>query len=185
MKNGVIIDTLTNVDIVEIIKCGCILLEVLEGFFCHNLESNHYTEVVTDMFEKRDLFKSQGNDLFQNLAKKIGISVYGGNIRKDLNEKYKCVTENWMKERFDDRVKEWFPLKKDNLIVKLDDDNGVDDYDKAKSKNTMLFHFGSFISSPSERLMNDVIQQKDGFYKIRIYYTDTDSLYIQKNYWSS
>ena len=70
MRNGIIIDTLTSTDIVEIIKYGGIILEVFEGFFCHNLEFNPYTEFVTDMFEKRDLLKSQGKDLLQNLAKK-------------------------------------------------------------------------------------------------------------------
>ena len=70
MRNGIIIDTLTSVDIVEIVKCGGIILEIFEGFFCHNLEYNPYTEFVTDMFKKRDMFKSQGKDLLQNLAKK-------------------------------------------------------------------------------------------------------------------
>ena len=92
MRNGIIIDTLTSIDIVEIIKYGGVILEVCEGFFCRNLEYNPYTEFVTDMFEKRDFFKSQGNDSLQNLAKKIGFSVYGGNIRKDINEEYKGVT---------------------------------------------------------------------------------------------
>ena len=92
MRNGIIIDTLMSVDIVEIVKCGGVILEVFEGFFCHNLEYNPYTEFFTDMFEKRDLFKSQGKDLLQNLAKKTGLSVYGGNIRKDINEEYKCIT---------------------------------------------------------------------------------------------
>ena len=164
MRNGIIIDTLTSVDIVEIVKCGGVILEVFEGFFCHNLEYNPYTEFVTDMFEKRDLFKSQGKDLLQNLAKKIGLSVYGGNIRKDINEEYKYVTENWMRENFDDRVRELFPLKNGNLIVKLEDDEGVDDYDKAKSINTMPSHFGSYILSHSKRLMNDVFREIDGFY---------------------
>ena len=114
-------------------------LEVLEGFFCYNLEYNPYTEFVKDMFEKkRDLIKSQEKDLIQNLAKKIGLSVYGGNIRKDINEEYKFVTENWMKENFDDRIKEWFPLKNGNFKVKLKDD---DDFDKVKSVNTMPSHF--------------------------------------------
>ena len=112
---GVIIDTLTSVDIVEIVKCGGVLLEVFEGFFCHSLEYDPFTEFATDMFEKRDLFKSQGNDLLQNLAKKIRLSVYVGNIRNDINEEYKCVTENWMREYFDDRGTEWFPLKKWNF----------------------------------------------------------------------
>ena len=137
------------------------------------------------MFEKRDMFKSQGKDLIQNLAKKIRLSVYGGNIRKDINEEYKCVTENWMKENFDDRIKEWFPLKNGNLIVKLQDDEGVDDFDKAKSVNTMPSHFGSYILSHSKRLMNDVFREIDGFYSNNIYYGDTDSGYIHKQHWST
>ena len=185
MRNGIIIDTLTSIDIVEIVKCGGVILEVFEGFFSHNLEFNPYTEFVTDMFQKRDMFKSQGKDLLQNLAKKIGLSVYGGNIRKDINEEYKCVTENWMRENFDDRVKEWFPLKNGNFIVKLEDDKGVDDYDKAKSINTMPSHFGSFILSHSKRLMNDVFREIDGFNSNNIYYGDTDSGYIHKKHWST
>ena len=185
MRNGIIIDTLTSVDIVEIVKYGGIILEVFEGFFCHNLEFNPHTELVTDMFQKRDMFKSQGKDLLQNLAKKIGLSVYGGNIRKDINDEYKCVTENWMRENFDAGVKEWFPLKNGNLIVKLEDDERVDDYDKAKSINTMPSHFGCYILSHSKRLMNNVIKQINGFFTNTIYYTDTDSLYIHKNHWST
>ena len=183
MRNGIVVDTLTSVDIVEIVKYGGIILEIYEGCFCHNLEFNPYTEFVTDMFEKKDLFKSQGKDLLQNLVRKIGLSVYGGNIRKDINEECKCVTENWMRENFDDRVKEWFPLKNGNLIVKLEDDEGVDDFDKAKSINTMPSLFGSYILSHSKRLMNVVFHEIDGFYNNIIYYTDTDSGYIHKKYW--
>ena len=84
MRNGIIIDTLTSVDIVEIVKCGGVILEVFEGFFCHNLEYNPYTEFVTDMFEKRDLFKSQGKDLLQNLAKKSGYQFTGVILEKIL-----------------------------------------------------------------------------------------------------
>ena len=90
------------------------------------------------------MFNSQGKYLLQNLAKKIGLSVYGGNIRKDLNEEYKCVTENWMRGNFDDRVKEWFALKSGSLIVKLDNEEAVNDYDKAKSMNSIPFHFGRY-----------------------------------------
>ena len=36
MRNGIIIDTLTSVDIVEIAKCGGVISEVFEGFFCPN-----------------------------------------------------------------------------------------------------------------------------------------------------
>ena len=184
LRNGVIIDTLTSVDTAGIVKYGGIVLEVFEGFFCHNLEYNNYTEFATDMFEKRDFFKSQVKNSLQILAKKIGLSVFSGKIRKNINEEYKSVTENWMRENFDFRVKEWFPLKNTNLKIKLEDDEGVDDYDKAKSTNTMPSHFGRYILSHSERSLSEVINQVVGFYNISIYYGDTDSMYIHKKYWS-
>ena len=137
------------------------------------------------MFEKRELFKSQGKDLLQNLAKKIGLSVYVGNIRKDIKKKCKCVTEIWMRENFDDRVGEWFPLKNSNLIVILEDDEGVDDCDKAISVNLTPSHLGSYTLSHRKRLMNEVINQIGGFYKISFYYGDSDSMYIHTKNWSN
>ena len=90
-----------------------------------------------------------------------------------------------MREISDDRVKEWFPLKNGNLIKKLEVDEGVDDYDKAKSINTMPSHFGTCILSHSKRLMNEVNNQTGVFYNNSIYYGDTDSMYIHNKYWSS
>ena len=86
MRNGIIIDTLTSVDIVEIVKCGGNVLEVFDEFFCHNLDYNPYTESVTVMFERRDLLKSQRIDLLEDLARKIGLSFYGVINRKVINE---------------------------------------------------------------------------------------------------
>ena len=40
IRNGIIIDASTSVDIVEIVTCGAVILEVFEGSFCHNLEYN-------------------------------------------------------------------------------------------------------------------------------------------------
>ena len=85
-----------------------------------------------------------------------------------------------MRENNVDRVKEWFPLKNGILFGKLEDDEGVDDFDKAKSINRKPFHFGSYNLSHGKRLLNDVIKQIDGLYNNSIYYIDTDSLYIHK-----
>ena len=52
MRNWLIIHTLTSAVIVDLGKCGGVTLEVLEGFFCHNLNYNPHTKIVTDMFEK-------------------------------------------------------------------------------------------------------------------------------------
>ena len=59
MRNSIIVDNLTSVELVEIVKNGGKFLEVFEVFFCHNLGYKPYTESFTDMFEKRDLFKSK------------------------------------------------------------------------------------------------------------------------------
>ena len=69
-----------------------------------------------------------------------------------------------MRENFDDRVKEWLPLKNGKLTVKIKDDEGVDDYDKMNLVYTMPWLSGSYILSHSKRLMNDVIKRIDGFY---------------------
>ena len=69
-------------------------------------------------------------------------------------------------------------LKNGNLIVKLDNDEGVDNNDEAKSVNTMPSLFGSYILSYSQGLENDVFKHIGGFHNISIYNTDTISLYI-------
>ena len=49
-----------------------------------------------------------------------------------------------MRDTLDDRVKERLPLKNGIIIVKLEVDGGVGDYDKAELVKTMPYHFGSF-----------------------------------------
>ena len=44
-------------------------------------------------------------------------------------------------------------------------------------------HLGAFILSNSKRIMNNFIREINRFYNNSIYYTDTDSLYIEKKYW--
>ena len=69
--------------------------------------------------------------------------MYSGNIRKDRNAENQCVTEILMRENLDDGVKERFPLRNANLMVKTEEHEGVHDYDKTKSINTVPSHFGS------------------------------------------
>ena len=88
-----------------------------------------------------------------------------------------------MRQNFDDMVEEWFPLKNGNLIVKLEGDEGLDDFDKARLVNTMPSHFVGYILSRSKRLRNEVFKQTDGFYNNSFYYADTESVYIHMKYW--
>ena len=123
--------------------------------------------------------------LFAKIIKKNSYSVYGWNIRRDDNDQFICVTENWMRESYDDRVKEWWPLKYGILIVKLEDDAVVADQDIAKSINQMRFYLGSYKIAHSKRLVIKVIREINGFYTNNLYNGDTDSAYIHKRHWST
>ena len=76
-------------------------------------------------------------------------------------------------------------MQNSNLVVKIEDDEGVDYYDKANSTNTMPSHFGSYILSDGKIIKNEVINQIGVLYNNSRYYGDTDSMYIHKKYWSN
>ena len=62
------------------------------------------------------------------------------------------------------------------------DDGLHDDFD---IKNTLPAVLGAFILGNSRRNMINFIRETNEFYikKNKIYYTDTDSLYIEKKHW--
>ena len=68
-----------------------------------------------------------------------------------------------MKKNFEDRVKDWFSLRNGNSVVESEHGKSVDDYNRAKSVNTMPSHFGSCVLSHKKMLLNDVITQVGGF----------------------
>ena len=67
---------------------------------------NPYVDFLNDMVAKRDLYKKQGKELLQTLSKIFDNSVYGGNIRCNVNFPFGCVADNYVKKNYDDRVKE-------------------------------------------------------------------------------
>ena len=117
----------------------------------------------------------------QGLVKLNMNSLYGVQIRRDINESFYCKSETCMKTEFDENVLDYWRLPNGNYIVKMKKDDGVDD--DCDIKNTLPAVLGAFILSNSKRIMNNFIRQIKGFYINSIYYGDTDSLYIEKNYW--
>ena len=83
---------------------------------------------------------------------------------------------------YDNQLKELFPIKNGNIIVKIQDHDGVDDNGYGKKIISPPCLLCSFLLSHSKRLLNDVILGKDGFKNNKIYYSCTDSIYIHKNY---
>ena len=117
----------------------------------------------------------------QRLVKLIMNSLYGVQIRKDINQSYKCKSQHWMETEYDENVLDYWRLPNGNYIVKLKKDDGLEGDNDVK--NTLPSHLGAFILSNSKRIMNNFIREINGFYNNSIYYGDTDSLYIEKKYW--
>ena len=64
----------------------------------------------------------------------------------------------------------------------MKDDEGLQD--EVKKVNNMLLHWGAFVLSNSKRIMNNFIHAIGGFYTSDVYYTDTDSFYIENKHWN-
>ena len=71
----------------------------------------------------------------QGLVKLIMNSLYGVQIRKDINESNSCKSETWMKTEFDENVLNYRKSPNGNYIVKMKKDDGLDD--DCDIKNTL------------------------------------------------
>ena len=184
MRNGYIVDTLTSVDIQEIVKIGGKIIEIYEGvIYRENFAVSPFRKVIDILFKLRQKYKDEGNEVMQLLVKLLMNSLYGENIRKDIEERFTCKSEMWMQSEYDERVKDYWKISGINYIVKMIDDKGLED--EIKKVNTMPLHLGAFVLSNSKRIMNNFIHAINGFYTNDIFYTDTDSLYIENKHWET
>ena len=75
----------------------------------------------------RQKYKDDKNDVMQLLVKLLMNSLYGENIRKEIEEKFACKSEAWMMSEFDERVKDYWKISGIKYIVKMIDDAGLED----------------------------------------------------------
>ena len=113
----------------------------------------------------------------QEFVKLLNI-LNGENLREEITGEQKCKSEHWMSTDFDENVSEFCRLTKEEHIVKLKHDDALEwDTDP---KNTKPDPLSSFILRNSKRIFNLFIRETDGFETNIVYYTDTDSLFIEK-----
>ena len=79
------------------------------------------------------------------------------------------------------RVLDYQKINHGNYIVKLKDDDGLED--EVKKVNSLPLQLAVFILSNSKRIMKNFIHAIDGFYTNDVYYTDTDFLYLESKHW--
>ena len=107
-RNGYSLGFLTSVDIQEIVKIGGKVIEIYEGvIFKENFKRSPFKKVIDKLFALRQKYKDENIDVMQFLVKLLMNSLYGENIRKDIEEKFACKSEAWMMSEYDERVKDY------------------------------------------------------------------------------
>ena len=87
----------------------------------------------------------------------------------------------WIMSEYDERVIDYQKINHGNYIVKLKHVEGIED--EVRKVNSLPLQLDVFNLSNSKRMMNNFIHAIDGFYTNDVYYTDTDSLYIERKHW--
>ena len=183
MRNGFIIDTLTSVYICETVRVGGKVIQIYEVvIYRENFKISPFRKTIEKLFALRQKYKDEKNDLMQGLIKLNMNSLYGVQIRRDINESYYCKTETWMKTEIDENVLDYWKLPNGNYIVKMKKNDGLDD--DCDIKITLPAVLGAFKLANNRRILNKFIRETNGFYNNNIYYTDTDSLSIERKYWN-
>ena len=119
MRNGYIIDTLTSIDILDIVKIGGKVIRIYEGvIYRENFKMSPFRKVIEKFFALRQKYKDEGNDLMQGLVKLIMNSLYGVQIRKDVDQFYKGKSEHRMQTEYDENVLEYWKLPNGTYLVK-------------------------------------------------------------------
>ena len=89
MRNGYIVDTLTSVDIQEIVKIGGKVIEIYEGVvYRENSKVSPFKKVIDKLFELRQNYKDENKDIMQLLVELFMNCLYGEQIRKYIEESY-------------------------------------------------------------------------------------------------
>ena len=143
MRNKYIIDTLTLIDIQEIVKTGGKVNQNYEGVICREIfKISPIRKIIEKLFALRQKNKDEIDDLMQNLVKLIRNSVYGVQIRKDIHHFYKGKPEHWMQTENDEDVLDYWKLPNGIYVVKMENDDGLDD--NINVKITLPSRLGSF-----------------------------------------
>ena len=151
MRNAYNADYLTSVDFQEMVKIGGKVIEIYEGVvYKENFRKSPFRKVIDKLFASRQKYKDENNDVMQLLVKLLMNSLYGENIRKDIEEKFACKSEAWKQTEYDERVKEYWKISGINYIVKMTDDPGLED--EVNKINTMPLHLGAFVLSNSKKI---------------------------------
>ena len=106
-----------------------------------NFKISPFRKFIGKLFALRKKYNDEKNNfVLRGLVKLIMNSLYGVQIRKDINDSYYCKSQNWMKTEYDENVLDYWKLPNGNYFVKMKKGDGL--ADKCDIKNTLSTHWG-------------------------------------------
>ena len=106
LGNGFIIDTLSNVFFQEILKTGVKVVEIYERvIYRESFKISPFRKYNDKLFAMRQKYKDENDNVIQLLVKLIMNSLYGEQIRKDIEEKFARKSQSWMLTEYEEKVK--------------------------------------------------------------------------------
>ena len=155
------------------------MIETYEvDIYRENFERYPFRKIIEKLFTSGHKYKDEHNDLMQGLFILIMNKLYGEQIRKDIDQSYKCKPQHWMETEYDENVIDYWILPNGNYMVKFEKDDGLEGDNAVK--NSLPSPLGAFILSNNKRIMNNFIREINVFYNNGIYYGEKGSLYIEK-----
>ena len=119
MRSGLIIDTLTSVDIEEIVIFRGEVFKIHECVLNReNFKVSPFRKLIDKLFALRQKYKDEKNDVMQLLVKQLMNSLYGEQTRKEIEEKFACKLDYWIMSVYDEKVKDYWKISHGNYIVK-------------------------------------------------------------------
>ena len=87
------------------------MIQVYEGvIYREKFKKSPFKKVIEKLIALRRKDKDEISDLMQGLVKILMNSLNGVQIRKDINESFKCKSEHWMQTEYDDNVLDYWKL---------------------------------------------------------------------------
>ena len=114
-----VIDTLTRVDIQQIVKIGGKAIEFYEGvIYGENFKIPPFKKVLESLFALRKKHEDEKNDLLHVLVKLNKNSLFGVQIRRDINKLYYCKSETWLQTEYDENNLDYWKLPNESCFFK-------------------------------------------------------------------
>lgn len=181
-----------DIDIKEALRVGCRVVKVHQGIGFKESIGNFLSGFIQEMCRKREQVRDK-NPVLGNTYKLFSNGVFGKTAVKDNEDSWIFTSVGTFRKFYANRDLidyEYYPgttPKNDRVLVRFSPNQDRADTFKSSKKSQKPVQtpypslVGVYILAHSRKVMNNFIHAIDGFRFPKVYYSDTDSLFIEED----